>query len=115
MQRRSNTDIQLFRRVPLLCDHLLSVDAALYSLRRKTWRRISKYNKIPTKALPSIIKLITWNLDFSAANAKKRLRTALTHIQNDVLNEVQGWGRASTLLCLAAGWARALVYYSLRG
>jgi len=64
---------------------LLSVDAARYSLRHKTWRRTSKSAKNIVEPLPSSIKLVTWNIDFSASNAKIRLKTALTHIQNDVL------------------------------
>jgi tyrosyl-DNA phosphodiesterase 2 len=64
---------------------LLSVDAARYSLRHKTWRRTSKSAKNVIEPLPSTIKLVTWNVDFSASNAKIRLKAALTHIQNDVL------------------------------
>lgn len=63
----------------------LSVDAARYSSRHKSWRRTSKAAAIATDHLPSTIKLVTWNIDFSTANPKLRHRTALTHVQHDVL------------------------------
>ena len=64
---------------------LLSVDAARYSSRHKTWRRTTKSAKMVLEHLPSTIELVTWNVDFSAALAKPRLKAALTHIQDDVL------------------------------
>lgn len=63
-----------------------SVDAARYSARHKAWRRTSKSAKIlPGSPLPSTLKIITWNIDFSTPNVKTRLKTALMHIQHDVL------------------------------
>lgn len=65
---------------------LISVDAARYSSRHKTWRRTSKSARIVVEPLPSTVKIVTWNVDFSAANAKIRLKAALSHIQHDVLD-----------------------------
>jgi len=36
------------------------------------------------KPLPSTIRILTWNVDFSSPSPTERLATALAHIQNDV-------------------------------
>lgn len=65
---------------------LIDVDAARYSLRWKMWRRTSKSTRMATEVpLPSSFRIVTWNVDFNTPNAKARLKTALQHIQGDVL------------------------------
>ena len=65
---------------------LIDVDAARYSSRWKVWRRTSKSTRMATEVpLPSSFRIVTWNVDFNTPNAKARLKTALQHIQGDVL------------------------------
>lgn len=64
----------------------------LFELRRyrfipskTTWKHVSMSEGHKEKAVPSQIRLISWNIDFNTPHHSERLTAALRHIEQDVL------------------------------
>jgi tyrosyl-DNA phosphodiesterase 2 len=60
--------------------------AVRYSSRKRRWAQTSNCARGVREPLPSIFRLVTWNLDFTAPDKKKRLLAALSYIQQHVLD-----------------------------
>lgn len=57
-----------------------------YSSRKNRWAQTSNCARGVREPLPSTVRLVTWNLDFTAPDKKKRLVAALSYIQQHVLD-----------------------------
>ncbi|KAG2147562.1 Endonuclease/exonuclease/phosphatase [Suillus clintonianus] len=73
-------------RVRHEADAPIPLRAVRYSSRKKRWAQTSNCARGVREPLPSDIRLVTWNIDFAAADKKKRLLAALSHIQQHVLD-----------------------------
>ncbi|KAG1842018.1 Endonuclease/exonuclease/phosphatase [Suillus subalutaceus] len=67
-------------------DAQIPLRAVRYSSRKKRWAQTSNCARGVREPLPSVFRLVTWNIDFTAPDKKKRLLTALSYIQQHVLD-----------------------------
>ncbi|KAG2146188.1 Endonuclease/exonuclease/phosphatase [Suillus bovinus] len=67
-------------------DAQVPLRAVRYSSRKKRWAQTSNCARGVREPLPSTVRLVTWNLDFTASDKKKRLLAALSYIQQHVLD-----------------------------
>ncbi|KIK35309.1 hypothetical protein CY34DRAFT_812253 [Suillus luteus UH-Slu-Lm8-n1] len=73
-------------RVRHEADAQIPLRAVRYSSRKKRWAQTSNCARGVREPLPSTVRLVTWNLDFTAPDKKKRLVAALSYIQQHVLD-----------------------------
>ncbi|KAG1750802.1 Endonuclease/exonuclease/phosphatase [Suillus lakei] len=73
-------------RVRHEADAQTSLRAVRYSSRKRRWAQTSNCARGVREPLPSTVRLVTWNIDFAAADKKKRLLAALSYIQQHVLD-----------------------------
>ena len=67
---------------------MYQLDHRYWSPNWKKWRQPSSSFNI--KKPPTSIQLLTWNIDFASPDVRSRLATAISHIQNEVIQMTDG-------------------------
>ncbi|TFK40372.1 Endonuclease/exonuclease/phosphatase [Crucibulum laeve] len=66
-------------------NRLLELKSYRFRASRDQWKHISPQHIPADKPIPSSVRIITWNIDFTADKKQERLTAALRHIERDVL------------------------------
>ncbi|EAU85392.2 hypothetical protein CC1G_07086 [Coprinopsis cinerea okayama7 len=83
---------------PVVPNTLYPIKAYRYRSSRQRWKHLVMPTEEQVQALmddeekkyPTTLRIITWNVDFTTPDAKTRLKTALRHIEREVLSCKEG-------------------------